>query len=159
MMNEREGRQLRSATILKRMLACVMLVVMVSVTINLPTFTLSLKAEENVAQNAAESTALEAAKATIQEGLLSRSDKIVITLEGDALTGITTDDFFSKAKKLYADARKHIAYGEAGSNAKLGDYITWSTGGYSLSGSSVTNGSDIVSVTYTYQVKYYTNKA
>ena len=159
MMNEREGRQLRSAIVLKRMLACVMLVVMVSATINLPTFTLSLKAEENVAQNVAESTALEAAKATIQEGLLSRSAEIEITLEGDALTGITTDDFFSKAKKLYADARKHIAYGEAGSNAKLGDYITWSTGGYSLGGSSVTNGSDIVSVTYTYQVKYYTNKA
>lgn len=159
MMNEREGRQLRSAIVLKRMLACVMLVIMLSTTINLPTFTLSLKAEENVAQNAAESTALDAAKATIQEGLLSRSAEIVITLEGDALTGVTTDDLVPKAEKLYADARKHIAYGEAGSNAKLGDYITWSTGEYSIVGSYVTNGGDIVSVTYTYQVEYYTNKA
>lgn len=108
---------------------------------------------------ATEVTTLDAAKTALQTAILDRKGNIKFTLTGDALNGITADNVGEQGTALYTEALKHITAGEAGSNAKLGDYIAKAVAGYSLQASYTTDESGLLSVTYSYQVTYYTDKA
>ena len=102
---------------------------------------------------------LDDAKTALQKAILNRNSIIKLTLTGDALTGITTDNMGEKGTALYTEAGKHIAAGEPGRNAKLGDYFAKTVGGYSVKAEATCDASgNILSVTYIYQVTYYTDK-
>ncbi len=106
-----------------------------------------------------EVTTRDAAKEALQTAILDRKGNIKFTLTGDALNGITADNVGEQGTALYTEALKHITAGEAGSNAKLGDYLAKAVEGYSLQSSCTTVESNLTGVTYSYQVTYYTDKA
>ena len=106
-----------------------------------------------------EVTTRDAAKEALQIAILDRKGNIKFMLTGDALNGITADNVGEQGTALYTEALKHITAGEAGSNAKLGDYLAKAVAGYSLQASYTTDESGLLSVTYSYQVTYYTDKA
>ena len=109
--------------------------------------------------NATEVTTRDAAKEALQTAILDRKGNIKFTLTGDALNGITADNVGEQGTALYTEALKHITAGEAGSNAKLGDYIAKAVKGYSLQASCTMVESNLTGVAYSYQVTYYTDKA
>ena len=106
-----------------------------------------------------EVTTRDAAKEALQIAILDRKGNIKFMLTGDALNGITADNVGEQGTALYTEALKHITAGDAGSNAKLGDYIAKAVESYSLQASYTTDESGLLSVTYSYQVTYYTDKA
>lgn len=102
-------------------------------------------------------TTIAEAKEALRSGLLNRESVITLTLEGEALAGVTTANYESKPGELFQEAVMHNAPGTEGCNTKLGDYIERSIGGYTVGISGFTNSNgEFVNATYQYTMIYYT---
>lgn len=130
----------------------------------------TLQAETDDELTAEGSTAIEAltsaddAIALIRQDILNRDSEIAFTLTGDALAGITTENFNEKSKELgnalFQGALAHVEAGVEGCNGAAGDYAAKTYGGCTISIAYSSTGNKITSLSYTYRdVKYYTTKA
>lgn len=94
----------------------------------------------------------------IRQALLNREETLILSVGGEVLDGVTTENITDCAMGIVEEAAKHITCGEPGSDARLGDYYDKTRGAWRVDISYAYSGTQVTQATYTYTFSFYTGK-
>lgn len=94
----------------------------------------------------------------IRQALLNREETLILSVGGEVLDGVTTENIKDCAMGIVEEAAKHITCGEPGSDARLRDYYDKTSGAWQVDISYAYSGTQVTQATYTYTFSFYTCK-